>query len=242
MFENLEHGTIKRRPDEDASFGLGADDIETAEPLAEPSLNNLAVSRRAPRPLKREEERRLIFAAQASDDRAMRKLIDQHVAWIRYQARLRWYRTIGPDDSERAVEIDDFVSIGVAEFAQRVKTWKPPCSLNTHYKKAVIGALADAAYAYRNKPALGGWKAISSDFCGHIQVLMSKMSGKSFPASLTQKSSTRLSRTSISAFAQAAKRGWLDSMSAIQKPAPAMTMATMTRTVTSKTAARRRSI
>jgi hypothetical protein len=31
--------------------------------------------------------------------------------------------------------------------------------LNTHYKKAVIGALADAAYAYRNKPALGGMES-----------------------------------------------------------------------------------
>ena len=164
MFENLEYGTIKRRPDEDDAFGLDADDIEkeTAKPLprlGEPSVNNLARSRSAPRPLKRAEERRLILAAQAGDDRAMRTLIDHHIPWIRYQARLRWYRTISPDDPERAVEIDDFVSVGVAEFAQQVKTWKPPYALNTHYQKAVIGALANAAYAYRNKPALGGMES-----------------------------------------------------------------------------------
>jgi hypothetical protein len=98
MFENLEHGTIKRRPDEDASFGLDADDIgnETAKPLPRlgvPSVNNLAVSRPAPRKLERDDERRLIIAAQAGDDRAMRKLIDHHIAWIRYRARLRWYRS-----------------------------------------------------------------------------------------------------------------------------------------------------
>ena len=164
MFENLEHGTIKQRPDPDASFGLDADDIEkeTAKPLPKlgvPSVNNLALSRSAPRPLKREEERCLIRAAQDGDDRAMRKLIDHHVPWLRYQARLRWYRTIGPDNSERAIEIDDFVSIAVAEFAQRVKTWKPPHALNSHYRKAVIGALADAAYIYRNRVAFGGMES-----------------------------------------------------------------------------------
>ena len=164
MFENLEHGTIKRRPDDDASFGLDADDIEkeTAKPLprlGEPSINNLTVSRSAPRRLARVEEQQLIAAAQTGDDRAMRKLIDHHIAWIRYQARLRWCRTIGPNDPEHAIEIDDLVSVGVAKFAERIKTWKPPHALNSHYRKAVIGPLADAAYAYRNKPALGGMES-----------------------------------------------------------------------------------
>jgi hypothetical protein len=162
MFENLEHGTIKRRPDDDASFGLDADDIEkeTAKPLTrlgEPTVNNLARSRPGQRRQPgREEERRLILAAQAGDDAAMRELIDDHIAWVRYHAGLRWYRTIGPGDAERAITLDDFVSVGITEFAQRVKTWKPPYALNTHYRKAVIGALADFSYQYRNQPALGG--------------------------------------------------------------------------------------
>jgi hypothetical protein len=164
MFENIDHGTIKRRADEDHAFGLDADDVEkeTAKSLpilGKPSVNNLARSRSAPRPLKRAEERRLILAAQAGDDRAMRTLIDHHIPWVRYKAQLRWRQTIGPDDSERAIQTDDLVSVGVAEFAERVRTWRPPHALNTHYRKAVIGALANAAYAYRNGPALGGMES-----------------------------------------------------------------------------------
>jgi hypothetical protein len=160
MFENLEHGNIWRRPNEDSSFGLDADDKETAKRLprlGQPSVNNLAESRPGQRHRPgREEERRLILAAQAGNKHAMRRLVDYHVAWIRWRARLRWYRTIGLDDAERAVTLDDFVSVGLAEFAQQIKTWKPPYRLNTHCRKAVDGALADFSYQYRNKPALGG--------------------------------------------------------------------------------------
>ena len=112
MFENLEHGNIKRRLNEDASFGLNADDIEreTAEPAeraGEPSVSNLTRSPRK-RKLLREEEHSLIVAAQAGDDKAMRRLIDAHVRWIKYHAGLRWDRSVRRNDPS-AIAIDDLV-------------------------------------------------------------------------------------------------------------------------------------
>jgi hypothetical protein len=158
MFENLGHGTIKRRPDEDASFGLDADDVEkeTATPLpllGEPSVNDLTKSPTRRR-LSPDEERHLIVAAQSGDDSAMRKLIDHHVGWIKRVAKNRWFRSLWKLDQKAT--IDDLVGVGVAEFAQRVLTCKPQYALNTHCRKAVIGALADAVYVHRNVPGLGG--------------------------------------------------------------------------------------
>jgi hypothetical protein len=63
-----------------------------------------------------------------------------------------------------AIAVDDLVSVGVAEFARHVLTWKPRHSLNTHYRKAVIGALADAAYFHRNALALGEMESDSQRF------------------------------------------------------------------------------
>jgi hypothetical protein len=100
----------------------------------------------------------LIVAAQAGDDKAMRRLIDAHVRWIKYHAGLRWDRSVRRNDPS-AIAIDDLVSVGIAEFARHVHTWKPPHSLNTHYRKAVIGALADAAHWHRNIAGLGGMES-----------------------------------------------------------------------------------
>jgi hypothetical protein len=47
----------------------------------------------------------------------------------------------------------------LAEFVKCVRTWKPPYALNTHYSRAVIGALADAAHVHRNVAALGGMES-----------------------------------------------------------------------------------
>jgi hypothetical protein len=159
MFKNLEHGNIRHRPDEDQAFGLNTNHIETAEPLpllGEPSVNNLAKSRPGQRQRpSAEEERRLLLAAQGGDERAKCRLVEHHVAWIRWRARLRWDRS-GLDDAERAITFEDFVGVGLAEFSQQIQTWKPPHRLNTHCRKAIDGALADFSYRYRNKSALGG--------------------------------------------------------------------------------------
>ena len=96
----------------------------------------------------------MVAAAQAGDDRSMRELIDHHVGSIKRLAKNLWSRSLRKLDQKAT--IDDLVSVGVAEFAQRVLTWKPPYALNTHYRKAVIGALADAVYVHRNVPGLGG--------------------------------------------------------------------------------------
>jgi hypothetical protein len=136
------------------------DDVqETAKsalPTAPPSVNDLRKSPRK-RNLAPEKERGLIVAAQAGDDKAMRKLIDHHIGWIRWQASLRWQSVRRVDPSADAM--NDLVSVGIAEFARHVLTWKPPYALNTHYRKAVIGALADASYVHRNVAALGGMES-----------------------------------------------------------------------------------
>ena len=149
---------INRDPED--HFGLEDDDKETSEDLprrGRPSRNDLTPSRKAPPPLAADVEASLISATQSGDAAAGHRLLLHHEAWVRAEAFKRWAAVTSyryGHNAERATSLDDFVAVGCEAFWESVLRWRPGSRLNTFYRRAVRGALADIGHEWRNSPGI----------------------------------------------------------------------------------------
>jgi hypothetical protein len=124
---------------------------------ANPVRSNLRVRSPRLRNLDREEEARLVLAAQGGDRHAARKLGDHFHGWIRHAAWKPWLRlqkrnfkadVISFPLKERAETIDDYIGAGILAFWEAVCGWQSGNKqLCTYAWKRVHGAISDTVWA-----------------------------------------------------------------------------------------------
>jgi hypothetical protein len=158
----------KRRPDVDfittgeGLFGLlpeeKADHPKTKALLRldmRPQQANLTNARFRKQTLPPDREAKLLADVLAGDARAADEIVRAHLPWVQAEAKRKWARLNprGNSNDIRGVTIEDFVAAGLFALHRAIKSWCPGANngFNAYYRKAVVGAIAEAAVDWRHR-------------------------------------------------------------------------------------------